>query len=323
MSSQPSNATLQAAAEWYAVLRAGQASSQEQSRWRTWLDASAENRAAWRYVEDVSQTMSVLRDTPDPERTAEALTKVSQRLRHRRNVLASLVSVLGLGTLGALSWPRTVRLALAWGADYRTAMGQQQRMVLAEGTRMWLNTDTALNVDLSATLRRVTLIAGEVFIETAADPARPFVVDTDQGRLRALGTRFNVRMERDETQLAVFDGAVEIAPAESGMHVIVSANQQVRFSRDRIAPVEAANPARQTWTQGMLLAHDMSLRAVIAELQRYRHGHIGVDDDVAHLRVFGSFPVADTDRALTMLATVLPVDIHRTLPWWINVEARR
>lgn len=323
MSLQPSNATLQAAAEWYAVLRGGQATPQEQFRWQAWLDASAEHRTAWRYVEDINQTVLTLREIPDPGQAADNLLQANRRLRQRRHALVCIAGVLGVGALGILTWPPSARRVFAWGADYRTATGQQQRIVLAEGTQIWLNTGTALNVDFTATLRRVTLFAGEVFIETARDPTRPFVVDTDQGRMRALGTRFNVRLLADETQLAVYEGAVKVQPENAMDGAIVNTDEQVSFSRHGLSRVTAADPARQAWTHGMLLAHDISLGKVVQELRRYRHGHIGVDDDIENLKVYGSFPLDDTDRALRMLTTVLPVQIHQTLPWWINLEARR
>lgn len=322
MSSKPSNATLQAAAEWFAVLRAGQATPQQRLHWQAWLDASAEHQTAWRYVEDLGQTFSVLREAPDPALVADKLLEANQRLRHRRQVLAGIAGAVGAGLLGVLGWPRASRLVLAWNADYRTATGEQRQVVLTDGTHLWLNTATALNVNFTASLRRISLVAGEVFVETGKDPGRSFVIDTEQGRMRALGTRFNVRQSGDETLLAVYEGSVEVIPRDGAAPAIVQTGEQVRFTRNRITTQAAADPARQAWTGGQLLAHDIPLSAVVQELRRYRNGHIGVDDAVADLKVYGSFPLGDTDRALAMLTTVLPIQVHQTLPWWINIEAR-
>ncbi|WP_321942163.1 FecR family protein [Paraburkholderia tropica] len=322
MSSQPSNATLQAAAEWFSILRADQATPQERQRWQAWLEASEEHHTAWRYVQDLGQTFSVLREAPDPAVATDKLLQANQRLHHRRQVLACIAGAVGAGVLGMLTWPRTSRLVLAWSADYHTATGEQRQIVLTDGTHIWMNTSTALNVDFTASLRRIALAAGEVFVETGKDPARPFVVDTNQGRMRALGTRFNVRQQGDETLLAVYEGRVEVTPRDDGVPLVVQANQQVRFTRDRITQPTAADPAREAWIAGLLIAHDVPLREVVRELSRYRHGHIGVDEAIANLRVYGSFPLGDTDRALVMLTTVLPVQVRQSLPWWMNIEAR-
>ncbi|WZB74169.1 FecR domain-containing protein [Achromobacter insuavis] len=87
--------------------------------------------------------------------------------------------------------------------------------MLPDGSRVWLNTASAFNRDFQPGLRRLHLVAGEILIETGTDKDRPFVVDTAEGRLRALGTRFTVRQEADATLLAVYQGAVEIRTARN------------------------------------------------------------------------------------------------------------
>ncbi len=58
----------------------------------------------------------------------------------------------------------------------------------------------------------------------------------------------------------------------------------------------------------------------MAELARYRHGHLAVDPAVAGLPVMGTYPLDDTDRALAMLEAALPVRVRRRLPWWVTLE---
>ncbi|MNN45931.1 fec operon regulator FecR [compost metagenome] len=174
---------------------------------------------------------------------------------------------------------------------------------------------------MRADLRRLLLLQGEVLIETARD-GRPFIVESTQGRMRALGTRFSVTQQDGATRLAVFEGAVEIRTADGTSRQVIEAGNQVRFDSAVIGAPQPADPARQSWRKGILAANDMPLSAFVEELSRYRHGHLGVDPAVADLRVMGSFPLHDSDRALAMLQSALPVRIQRTLPWWISIEPR-
>jgi len=323
LSAEPSHAVLQEAAEWYAVLRSGGASAQEQSRWRAWLERCAEHRAAWRHVEDISRGFVALQETPDPLQASDSLFQATVRMRRRRRVLAGLGAVAGAGLLAGSVW-RPAWLGarvLAWAADYRTGIGEQREIVLADGSRIWLNTDSAFDADYGPALRRIALVAGEMLVETAHAVSRPFVVDTAQGRMRALGTRFNVRLDDAQTLLAVYAGAVEITPA-AGDAVVIRAGQQAEFTRSRVSGPAPADAAHQSWTRGVLVAQDIPLREVVRELRRYRVGHVGLAQEVADLKVYGSFPVRETDRTLAMLATVLPVRIERTLPWWVSIEPR-
>jgi len=162
-------------------------------------------------------------------------------------------------------------------------------------------------------------VTGEAFIDTAADPSRPFVVETPQGRLRALGTRFTVRLDGEQTLLAVYEGAVQIRTRQ-GAGVTLQAGEQVRFSAEAPEPIQPADRAREAWRRGVLVAKNITLSEVATELRRYRHGRLGLDPEVADLRVFGNLPLTDTDDTLDMLASALPVRIRRTLPWWVSIE---
>ncbi len=71
--------------------------------------------------------------------------------------------------------------------------------------------------------------------------------------------------------------------------------------------------------EAMVEVDDWSLAALVAELGRYRPGLLTCTATVAQLRVVGSYPLADTDRALAALADSLPVRVERRLPWWVQI----
>jgi len=321
---EPSHATLEQAAEWYALLCSRHITDQDKARWREWLQASPEHRTAWRYVEEISKGFAPLQETTDPKLTADKLLRANVQFRQRRRVLASVAGLVGSGVLGWAVWRYTPLpgSVLAWSADHRSGTGELRDIVLEDGTHIWLNTASAFNVRYTPSQRRIALVAGEIFIATAADPERPFLVDTSQGSLRALGTRFNVRQKDGHTQMAVYEGAVEIRTASTGATAVIQAGQQASFTREMVTRAVPADMAREAWTRGVLVARDVPLREVVQELRRYRRGHIGLADEIADLKVYGNFPAHDTDRALDMLTTALPVQIRRTLPWWVSIEPR-
>lgn len=326
-----SHQAMEEAAEWFVRLRS-HASARDREGWQAWLDASADHHHAWRYVESVSQRFLALQSTEQAPSAVAAIRTVQQRRTSRRQVLRGLTLSAGTGALGWLAWRHTLvhDLVLAWAAEHRTSTGEVRQLTLQDGTRIWLGTASALDTHYSPALRQLRLHAGEVLIETAPDHrpepssahagARPFVIDTAHGRLRALGTRFSVRLGDDATQVSVFQGAVEIRTASGPTHVL-TAGRQTRFNAKAISPETAADPARESWSRDVLLASDLTLGELVAELARYQHGHIGVSPEVAGLRVLGGYPLRDIDKTLAMLATVLPIKISRPLPWWTRIEA--
>ncbi|WP_454689911.1 FecR domain-containing protein [Achromobacter aloeverae] len=311
--------SLKAAAEWYAALQDGDAGPRQRDAWQRWLDERPEHRQAWSHVEAVSRRFAPLR--ADGERdAAEKAARVASRPSTSRRVLA----LGGLGVLGWLAWRLTPLPAIvtAWRADYATGIGEQREIVLADGTRVWLNTRSAVDVDFDGERRLLTLAMGEILIDTAKDAQhRPFFVDTRFGRLQALGTRFTVRQADDDALLAVYEGQVRIRDL-AGHDALVAAGEQRRFDAGGIASAAAADPAREAWSRGVVLAENLPLAELVAELGRYHAGHIGVDPRIAELRVVGRYPAADVDRTLAMIERDLPVRVERTLPWWVTLEPR-
>jgi transmembrane sensor len=224
------------------------------------------------------------------------------------------------GGAGTLAWNTTPLPTLM--ADQRTGTGERRRMRLDDGTQLQLNTATAVDIRYSESLREVRLLQGEIFIETARDErARPFVVHTAEGSIRALGTRFVVRREADLTQVSVQQHAVEVRSANvPDTAVRVDAGQQVNFRRDAIEPLQRANPQADAWTRDMLVVNDWRLSEFIRELQRYRTGHLGCDPAVSALRISGAFHLGSTDTILENLTSTLPVRIRRFSRFWTSVE---
>lgn len=312
------HATLQQAAHWFARLSDEPVAHGVHEAWCQWHAQSERNRLAWCYVERVSQRFAPLQG--DAAGAAQTLEHLRHTRRSRRQVLRSLSIVLGGAMLGWAGW-RQRWLPDALTTDYHTGTAVLGAQRLADGTQVWLNSGTALDVDYSATQRTVRLYAGEVLINTGRDP-RPFSVETAQGHLQPLGTRFSVRERGERTELSVFEGQVKATAGVGGDTRVVAAGQALAFDAQRLFATEPARLERQAWAQGVLLANDTRLADFIAELATYRHGHLGVDPRVADLRVMGTYPLHDTDQVLSMLEHVLPVRLEHTLPWWVTVVPR-
>ena len=119
----------------------------------------------------------------------------------------------------------------------------------------------------------------------------------------------------------VYEGRVSIQPSNTADQQIVNSGELAEFDNTRIQKqtIHKSSATQGGWFQRVLVVNNWSLEAVLNELSRYRHGHLGVDPQVADLSVVGTFPLDDTDKALHMLAASLPIRIHIILPWWVSV----
>lgn len=305
---------LDEAADWLVLLQSGEATDRDKAGLKRWRERSPAHEAAWERAEGVLRTFQQV----PPKLGRDTLARLPSP--GRREFLA----LLALAAPGAwLAWRHMPWRE--WTADLRTATGEQKTMALADGTRLALNTATAVNVTFTANERRLALIAGEIFIATARDPSpapRPFIVSTAQGSLRPLGTRFNVRCLDDSTRVAVFEGTVEVRPYASAQTAIVHAGEQLTFTANALQTAQPADAGAEMWERGMLLVRDMSLGALVGELARYHRGVLRCDPAVAGLRVSGSFSLTDIRASLSLLEKSLPVRIGRVTSYWVTVRAR-
>ncbi|GAA4326219.1 FecR family protein [Pigmentiphaga soli] len=306
-----------AAAQWLVELQADSAGDATRRRWREWLDAHPDHRRAWQRIEALG---SRLQGLPSPLAHAALAPAASARRRRAVKTLAVLLCAGGTAWLAEerTPWRR-------WTADRRTGTGERASLALADGTRVELAPDTAVDVLFTGAERVLRLVAGEILVATAHEAGRPFVVQTAQGRIRALGTRFNVRqldgLAAGESRVAVYEGAVELRPHGGGERVL-HAGEQARFTRAAIGPATAADEAASAWVQGMIVAQDMPLADFLAELGRYRPGILDCDPAVGALPVTGTYPLADTDRVLDMLRATLPVELRMRTRYWVTLSQR-
>ena len=242
---------------------------------------------------------------------------------NRRRALKLLGLILPLG--GALYALRSSDTWQVATAGHGTATGEIRDMLLPDGTRVVLASASAIDVRFDARERLLVLRAGEILVTTARDPdpaQRPFRVQSRHGTIQALGTRFTVRQDEHTSRVAVFDGAVEIRLAHAPDRAVgVATGYSAIFSADIVqsaAPVPASAAA---WTKGVLVADNMRLDDLLAELARYRPGLLRCDPAVASLKVNGVFSLRDTDRALHNLALALPVHILARTRYWVTVQA--
>ena len=311
---QPVSArVLDQAIAWQLRLGDGAVSAQARKELQRWLNESAEHGKAWAQLGGIDQQLGTI-DSPTARRALQLSANSGRRAAGRALLSLALLGTLGVG-MALQSQPLPV-----WLADERTGAGEQLSVTLADNSYIQLNSRSALDVHFDQQERRVFLHRGEVLVETAPgnDP-RPFIVETEQGDLRALGTRFIVRQEGNATRLVVLRSAVAALPSGLQAGRTVQAGEQVLMHRDHLDQNEQAPAAADAWSRGMLVVEDLPLAELLAKLREYRPGYLGLDPSLESLRISGSFPLHDTDRALAALPPSLPVQIERHTDWWVKV----
>jgi len=270
--------------------------------------------------------------------------RTAVRSRRRMGLWALAASVLVISALAVM-----FRLADR-GDVYRTPVGGLEAVPIADGSRVTLNTDSAIRVNLTARERGVELERGEAFFEVAHDPSRPFVVEAGNKRVIAVGTQFSVRREGDDIEVTVTEGTVRMedrrersggAPARpqplsssssgprsslpaaaldslsggSADVVLLPAGSVARAGEAGVL-VQKESPGEVdealSWRQGILVFHDMTLADAVAEFNRYNTRQIRIEDPtVAGLRIAGNFRATNVDAFVRLLEHGYPLRVEQ------------
>jgi transmembrane sensor len=271
-----------AAIDWWLRQNDRPLTKKEQVAFAAWPAADEANKVAYERLSHIRGTIVARLPGKKPS-------------RKQRRPLKSAAVLAGIAALYLFSDDLMVFLR----SDYSTGAGQTKIVTLDDGSHFELDTKTAIVVHYTAGQRRVSLLQGEAWFEVWPDPARPSMVDAAGGIVTALGTAFDVDVEKAWAHVTVTSHRVAVT--SGGGSVIVEEGQQSAYAKGTQAqPPEPVNIEHATaWRRGKLIFRNKPLGEVVAALGRYRHGLIYVADPELRSRpVTGVFNVDDPLAAL-------------------------
>lgn len=332
MPEPPARVTPEIAAEaavWVTRLHGPQRTRQMEQECLAWQQRSAAHREAFERCTDTWEGV--------PRVTLASAFVASQSQAGRGGG--------GFWHLGTLRWASAAALVLAVIAGtagyehwrdrgvYATGVGEQQLVVLDDGTRMTLNTDTQLRVDLEAKRRAVSIRRGEALFEVAKDPLRPFVVRAGGSEVVAIGTVFEVRYApqagggKDALAVTLIEGRVALQPVAgaSGVapaHAVrMTAGDRVRLSGSQFGPDQSVKPELDrpnleqvvAWKRSEAVFDDVSLVDAVSEMNRYSRTPITLlqPSGFVNMRVSGVYRTGDTAGFATAVAALHGLQVQQ------------
>ena len=300
---------IEQAAHWAARIDAGDMSQGDRIACDEWCRAHPLHARTLNRMRAFDARVANARDL---ER--DALNSVLARRRGRRlgRSLLAVAVVMVAGWAGLQSDYVRDRFP-----DYQTGRGELRTASLDDGSEIVLDTDGAIRVDMRGVRRQVRLIRGQLLARVAKDPTRPFVVETADGTATALGTSFLLRREAGYTLVTVIESRVRVCPGEIADEKacrILAAGERARIAPTRILAQPSVDPSvAALWSSGWLEADDEDVADVLTELARYSERPIRFDRaSLRGVKVTGSFPLRDIDRAAEGIARSAVIQVRRS-----------
>lgn len=310
----PAQAQVDQAIDWLVKLRFDEPSARTERQFQQWLASHPHNALAWQRVSTLSDELAGL-----PSDLSRRTLEGSRRQQISRRDHLKLLAILSVG--GSLGWAAREPLGLpALLADSSTATGERRDVQGSDGSRIQLNTASAIDLRYSADQRLLTLIRGELTLDSNANDKRPFIIDTQLG---ALSTHDGQLLLRENTQgllLAVRRGEVTLMPHSAPLRQ-VHPGQVLQLAASGAIQPALVHGDPWGWTDGVLSVQQMPLSEFTAELSRYRPGLLRCAPEVADLKVSGTYQLADTEQILQLLARSLPLRIDYRTRYWVSIGA--
>ncbi|MBT9470823.1 MAG: FecR domain-containing protein [Phenylobacterium sp.] len=320
------------AARWFVRLQDDASTGDDWLAFEVWLNAAPEHQAAYDALErawiDVEDAAPVLARATGPAAQADRFSGPAQARRldagpprresGRRPGPTRRAWGLGAAALAA-SLAAAVVVVNQWpgvpSETFITPPGQTRQVTLADGSHIWLNAASRLDVRLDRRARRVDLADGEAVFDVTHDPNRPFLISTGQREVRVVGTEFNLRQRNGDFDLTVRRGVVEVRPAGDAVAspTRVAAGHRLVAHRGSPAALSETPPeAAFAWTQGQLVYVDAPLSEIAADLSRSLGSTVRVADvATGQIRFSGTLTLEGRDAVLRRLEAFAPVRADR------------
>ncbi len=310
-------ARLEAAAAWRLRVEEDESvtSSAEFQTWlaeRVNLDAYARVSSTWAVFDDFAAAPEIIAIRRD------ALHRARGASRHwvlsRRQILGTLVaSLLVVAMAGIGTWQYVFG-----SVEYVTGIGERRGVTLNDGSRLSLDSNTAVRVEYSKALRRLVLERGRARFDVAHDVNRPFTVTAGNDTVVAVGTSFNVERLQAKVLVTLLEGRVVV---KSSPPAVTRANEtpspkptsliagQELVMKENARPVirPADLPVVTAWETGRLVFNNEPLCEAVERINRYTDRPVTVEAEVANLRISGVFNAGDVGAFIDAVTSYFPV----------------
>lgn len=168
--------------------------------------------------------------------------------------------------------------------------GKRFKMQLSDGTLVWLNADSEITFPSSFDGKeRKVMAKGELFFDVAENKSHPFIVETPIGKIRVLGTAFNVHCYKDEMPMTTLVRG-KIAYSLGKDSVILVPGQQCRVKDNKLSVREVDTYEYVSWIDEVLVFKDKELNEILSTLSRLYDVDIYYENpDLKRLPFTGSF----------------------------------
>lgn len=240
-------------------------------------------------VVDVRQTDTVPSDSTDILLITASGEKIPVQSSQKMLSVSSGSIKIGGQSIGEEGQVKAAHTEVVYNT-LKILRGKRFKMQLSDGTLVWLNADSEITFPSSFDGKeRKVMAKGELFFDVAENKSHPFIVETPIGKIRVLGTAFNVHCYKDEMPMTTLVRG-KIAYSLGKDSVILSPGQQCRVQDNKLSVREVDTYEYVSWIDEVLVFKDKELNEILNTLSRLYDVEIYYENpELKRLPFTGSF----------------------------------
>lgn len=295
---------IEAAVDWFARLQANPGDARTARQFREWTESDRRHAAAFEKVTAMWGSPELGLAADNVARTTGFSVKKTKASSSR----SFAKKVAGVTTVIFLIWGAThVSELLIWmRADYATATGERRTIALPDGSKMVLNSGSAVALNFGDARRAVTVLEGEAYFDVVPNAVKPFRVEGSYSSVEVVGTAFAVRLDDSADDVTLSRGVVDVSRARSPAadHTQLRPGQAVSVTDSAIAPVCQVDPqAALAWLEGRISFSDRPFGEVLNEIRRRYRGRVVVlNAGLSSVAVSGNYRLDEPAIAIQSIA---------------------
>jgi transmembrane sensor len=288
-------------------------SAEEQAELDAWLGESDAHKAAFWRLEHGWREADRIASLGDSQRAYQPRLRLAWW-----KPLAVAASVLLVFTVFTLRGPGLpfAGSEQVQAMEFQTAVGGHKIVDLSDGSRVELNTSTAIRAAIGDRRRSVWLDRGEAYFEVAKRAGSEFVIYAGPRSISVMGTKFSVRRDGADLSVAVVEGRVRLDEGSgASQRSTILTGGQIALATDRSTIVKANSPSgvseRLAWRGGRLLFSESTLAEAASEFNRYNRKQLVIEGQAAErIRIGGSFEARNVDGFARLLQTAYGLKVQ-------------
>lgn len=244
--------------------------------------------------------------------TARKTQKDHSSLFYLSRIVAAVILIVSVTALSIYFANQTKMFDSSNWVQVSTEVGQRSQLTLPDGSHVWLNVDTDIRYSADKKSRKV-MLSGEAYFEVEHAAGHPFIVETGNGKIEVLGTKFNVAHYKNSaiTEASLLSGKITMKLPAGNKELEIKPGERITYNiKKKSYTKESVDVLKDiSWKQGVLVFKNKLFSEMIFKLERYYGVNVDYNEaDFKDIHYTGTIDNLNINSVFEFINLTIPIN---------------